>query len=232
MDFEKRIFCFWMNEGDLPEIRKKNLELLTHNCGVPIVLITKYNLKSWVLTEYPLHPSFEFLSEVHKTDYLRCYFMHFYGGGYSDIKNVQGSWLAYFNFLHSTQNIDVVGYQERHPDHIANTMLDDFEPKDNSLLKQNYNLLIGCGAFICKPKTDFTKEWFDIVNQKLTNYYDLLKDNPAQNPRDHKTPFEPNNSKYPLYWSTILGNIFHPLSYKYRDRIFRELHYPIMTNYR
>ena len=126
MDFNTKIFCFWMNDGELPEIRKKNLQRLSLNCGVPVELITKYNLNDWIIENEPLHPSFEFLSEVHKSDYLRCYFMHHYGGGYSDIKNVQGSWVGFFNFLESTDKFDVIGYQEQHPDHIANTMLDDF----------------------------------------------------------------------------------------------------------
>jgi hypothetical protein len=231
MDFNKKVFCFWMNDGELPEIRKKNLQLLSLNCGVPVELITKYNLNDWIIENEPLHPSFEFLSEVHKSDYLRCYFMHHYGGGYSDIKNVQGSWVGFFNFLVSTDKFDVIGYQEQHPDHIANTVLDDFEPFDNEVLKENYNLLIGCGAFICKPKTSFTEEWFELVNKKLSQYYDLLKSNPAQHPRDHKKPNTISPSNYPLYWSGILGNIFHPLCFKHRNRIMRELHYPIMSNY-
>jgi len=230
--FTNRIFCFWMNDGDLPEVRRRNLNLLISNCGVEVQLITKYNLSDWILEESPLHPSFEFLSEVHQSDYLRCYFMHHYGGGYSDIKNVHGSWIGFFKFLKNTDKFDVVGYQEQHPDHIANTMLDDFEPTDNSTLKMNYNLLIGCGAFICKPKTNFTSEWLSKVTEKLSQYYELLKKNPATHPRDHRHPSTPSSEvKYPLYWSGLLGNIFHPLSFKYSDRIIRELHYPIMHNY-
>ena len=52
-----------------------------------VILITPEKLNKYILNEHPLHPSYYYLSEVHKSDYLRTYFMRFYGGGYSDIKN-------------------------------------------------------------------------------------------------------------------------------------------------
>jgi hypothetical protein len=59
------------------------------------------------LPEYPLHPAFKYLSYVHKSDYLRSYFMHFYGGGYADIKKYSSNnnWKECFNLLNSNTDI-------------------------------------------------------------------------------------------------------------------------------
>ena len=53
-------------------------------------------LDKYILQEHPLHQSFNYLSETHKADYLRTYFMRFHGGGYSDIKKTSGSWIDSF----------------------------------------------------------------------------------------------------------------------------------------
>lgn len=55
-----------------------------------IVLITPNNLANYV--KEPLHEAFSYLSLTHKADYLRCYFMHYFGGGYTDIKAHFKSW--------------------------------------------------------------------------------------------------------------------------------------------
>ena len=67
--------------------RKKCLDSIKQNIGVKVILITPNNLDKYILKDYPLHKSYKYLSEVHKSDYLRTYFMHHYGGGYTDIKN-------------------------------------------------------------------------------------------------------------------------------------------------
>lgn len=53
---------------------------------IPFHLITLDSLPPWIDPEIPLHPSFDHLSTIHRSDYLRCYFMHVHGGGYTDIK--------------------------------------------------------------------------------------------------------------------------------------------------
>lgn len=82
----KKIYCFWLNEEDMSDNRKVSLENLTNISECEVVLIDKYTLPNYILPEYPLHEGYEYLSEIQKSDYLRCYFMHHYGGGYSDIK--------------------------------------------------------------------------------------------------------------------------------------------------
>lgn len=76
-----------------PTIAKEATKvLLTKNSGVEVKLITPKNLNNYLLPDFPLHPAYDYLSLVHKSDYLRCYFMHFHGGGYSDIKPNYKNW--------------------------------------------------------------------------------------------------------------------------------------------
>ena len=69
-------------------------------------------------------------------------------------------------------------------------------------------------------------------------YYEDLKKNPAKYPRESRngSPIPSweggkQNTKYPLLWSEILGNINFPLQIKYINHIKQLLPKPIETNY-
>ena len=70
---------------------------LRRSVGVPLHLVTSDNLKQYVLPGYPLHPAFNFLTPVHKSDYLFGYFSHHVGGAFHDIKQPFGNWTPYFD---------------------------------------------------------------------------------------------------------------------------------------
>ena len=74
--------------------------------------------------------------------------MNFYGGGYSDIKCTTGSWKQHFLNL---QNSDkwICGYKEIKKGGVACPSL-----------RKKWKFLIGNGAYICKPQTPMTKEWY------------------------------------------------------------------------
>lgn len=82
--------------------RRRSITSLQAVAGVPVVLVTPENLPQFIQPNAPLHPAFEYLSLVHKSDYLRCYFMHHLGGGYSDIKPCRHNWLASFEQLEAS----------------------------------------------------------------------------------------------------------------------------------
>ena len=48
--------------------------------------MTPANLQDWVVAGHPLHPAYNDLSLVHRSDYLRAYLLHHHGGGYCDLK--------------------------------------------------------------------------------------------------------------------------------------------------
>lgn len=153
--------------------------------------------------------------------------MHYYGGGYSDIKLTSGSWHGAFKAIED-DNILMCGYPEfshyqiAHPEYVA-----------------YWNLLIGCGGFICKPRTKLTAEWYNRTKEIVISKTDLLKQFPATHPQECSEGngidgIQPHGvkSNYPIEWNEILGRILHPLVFQYRYYISRTVPQPIIHNYR
>lgn len=209
---DKNIYCFWTGTNEMSNNRKRCFESICQNAGVPVKLITPDNLSDYILPRFPLHPAFKYLSSVHKADYLRCYFMHFYGGGYCDIKAITGSWIDCFDKINHSDKY-ILGYTELNEE--CSAYLDIFEPELKRDVKKKWPLLIGNCAYICRPQTKFTDEWFSEQNKRLDFYYEALKKNPAIDPMGQ-------GNDYPIPWQRILGAIFHPLCLKYHDRIIHD----------
>lgn len=209
---EKVIYCFWTGSNEMSEKRKQCLDSIINNSGVPVKLITPENISEYILSEYPLHPAFQFLSSVHKADYLRCYFMQFYGGGYCDIKAIRGSWVDCFSRFNNS-NKYIMGYPE--PNEECSAYVDIVEPILKKDVKNYWPLLIGNCAYICRPQTKFTYEWFTELNNRLDFFLNELKEHPATDPMGQA-------NGYPIPWQRILGAIFHPLCLKYHNKIIQD----------
>lgn len=217
-----KLYCFWTGSNPLTENRKNNLNTL-NNTGFDVKLITPNNLNNYILKEHPLHIGYQYLSETHKSDYLRCYFMNYYGGGYSDIKQINNSWLEQFEELMSSDNL-ACGYAEKSPGDIAYGTNENINQK----MKENYDKLIGNGCYIFKKNTPLTNEWYKQMMNKMDYIYDNLKKYPSKNVDQVYSDEYP----YPLQWNELLGQIFHPLVYKYNDKILKILPYVNTNNYR
>jgi hypothetical protein len=249
---EYKIYCWWLNEENMSENRQNSLNNLRSVTECDIIFINNKNLNDYILPNYPLHEGYQYLSEIQKGDYLKGYFMHHYGGGYSDIKKTLGSWIQFFDDLNSDESLYLIGYGEREPGHIArlenctlnptksvycldNTINEDGTEWSSKQIVQNWSYLVGNGAFICKKNTPFTNDWWNGLNEKMDGYLEQLKKFPSKwdrDARDHINPITGEKSKYPISWAVINGNIFHPLCLKYKNNIQKNLHYPIVTNYR
>lgn len=220
---DRVIYCFWTDDNPMSENRKKCLKSMTENCGVTIKLITPKELPSYIIDDYPLHPAYQYLSSVHKADYLRCYFMHHYGGGYCDIKLSSHSWSEAFNKLDKSNSI-FIGYPE-----IGWYGAAYLNTKDTNLandIKTYWRLLAGNGAYIFRPNTPFSQDWFSELNNRLDYFLEDLKKHPATD------PFGKENN-YPIPWAYINGNIFHALCLKYHKHIsFSKKIMPSFENYR
>lgn len=223
------IFGFWTANNPLTENREKSITSIKRNCGVEFKLITPTNLSEYEQSDHPFHPAFQYLSAVHKADYLRTYFMHFYGGGYTDIKPHTQSWRPLFKLLNCDPSAIALGYPENKPKDIAYTK--HFTPflgnkrKINRHIERNYKELIGNCAYIFKPRTSFTELWLTECERRLSLSLSDLKRNPGN--------LYGNNPGYPLPWNSILGQIFHPLCLAFKEQIMTaETIRPICTNYR
>jgi FkbM family methyltransferase len=219
----KTIYTFWNGSSPLSESRITNLNLLQNISQCNVHFILEKDISEYILTTEPLHPAFTYLSATHKADYLRTYFLHFYGGGYSDIKNPTGSWIEMFEEIENSGEEEEIlgcGYTEIGEYGVA-----------HSDYKTEWQKLIGNGAYIFKPNTTFTKEWYSTMLHLLDTKIVVLREYfLACYGNIH--PQASSEDGYPIGWNEMLGQIFHPLVYKYHTRILHTLPCPEFTNYR
>ena len=218
------IYCFWTGDNEMSVNRKKAFDSLVADSGVEVRLITRDNLGEYILAEDPLPSCFPMLSDVHKADYLRTYFMHHYGGGYSDIKSPTHSWTESFDLLDADSSCWLLGYRELSYKDVGNAHIRDKALKRD--LWVYHKNLVGNGAYICRPGTPFTEEWLNEAKRRLEELTPALYQHPALDPYG-------KNADYPIPWTYVLGEIFHPLCLKYHDRVLVDNNlFPILYNYR
>lgn len=192
---EEKVYCFWTDDNPITPNRQKGLETMRENLGVPICFLDKKGIEERILPEAPLHPAYKYLSAVHKSDYLRCYFMHHFGGGYADIKPYSryNNWKRCFDYINKFPEVEIVGSHEV-PNGAA--LLENRNPIDTEKL-------LCTSFFICKPHTEFTQEWYSLLLSKMEEKKEELQKNPAL------SPF--GGERYPLRWAELLGEIYHSL---------------------
>lgn len=203
---EKIIYCFWTGINPMTPNRIKNLELMKSITECNVKLITPAELQSYILPEHPLHEAYQYLSETHKADYLRTYFMNFYGGGYMDIKRPLGAWSNAFKDMIDQPDKYINGYPELGPDSIGH-------PSAVPL----WNKLVGNCAYICRPHTPLTEKWYTEMLRLLDGKLPALRLNPAKNPQDCAE----SKTGYPIEWNEMLGRIFHRICAEYVDNIIQ-----------
>lgn len=201
----EKIYIFWTGTNEMPPHRKKGLQSLIEKSETEVIFITPDNLSEFILPDVPLHPAYEHLSLVHRSDYLRCYFMHHYGGGYADVKTYLHSWKPAFKKLNRNKDKYILGYRERSEVGVARIggkIYDD--------MKKHHPLLIGNGSFICKPNTPLTLEWHNEQLNRLNHFLpDLIRHSAGE-------------GEYPIPYTGLQGDIFHPLILKYRSYLLQD----------
>lgn len=200
----------------MSEARRDCLAQMKEVVGVPVRLVTQADLPTILHPDYPLHPAYPYLSETHKADYLRTYWMHVYGGGYSDIKRQTGSWGEAFRRLRDSDAY-LSGYREGGEGAIACREV-----------AHDWASLIGNCAYICKPGTPLTTAWFTRMNALLDTKLDALQRHPATFAQDCAE----RGGGYPLEWNEMLGRIFHSVCHGVRDRIAYDVPIVQFTDYK
>jgi hypothetical protein len=204
-------------------------------------LITSRNLGRWIVPEHPLHEAYEYLSPVHRSDYLRPYFMFHHGGGYGDIKEQVQSWLPAVDRLLESSWLIGAGYREVRGGIVSlqsNRVLGNVyvlnQPVPALAAKFVTNsmralrpLMIGNCAYYFKPRSSFARLWLAEAERRLDLLLPELRKHPATQVRDRQG----SESGYPVPWSFILGDIFHPLSLGYIPFLARNLPAPSFTDY-
>lgn len=199
---DKNLYCFWFGR-EMSDVRKSSLASLKQT-ELDIILITDKNLNDYIVE--PLHPGYKYLIPQHKADYLRCYFMHFYGGAYADIKATTGSWLQSLQDLENSDSWFMGFY---HPHAVF-----DCGSYDH-LLESHYKDRMADQGFILKPNTPLTKDWYNLLIVEMDkNYKELAK-----------------KEGYALRYHQILLEILNPLWAIYSDKLIRTLPPLICENY-
>lgn len=221
----KVIFTIWFGNS-FSANRNKQLKSLIKTSKCNVININENNIH---LLKYPIHKSFIYMSSIHKSDYLRCYLMYHYGGGYSDIKSTSDSWIKCFDDLQRDTNLYAIGYNcDGIPSKCDAGENYDIELHNNLML--NIKNLIGVGFFIFKKNTSLVNEWWLELNNRLDFFNDELKKNPAKYDRESKcgAPIPrweggKLNTNYPIYWNYILGHILYPIYLKHIGHIKKSI---------
>lgn len=238
---QRRLFCFWTGENEIPEIRRTSIESLSKT-GLEVHLVTKGRLGEYIDTAN-LHPAFPALNLAHRSDYLRAYFMHHFGGAYCDVKRVETSWLSLFNQIEQNDSLWGGGYREVNRHGVAN-IYQSAVLQRRSLphrvmarvrwrwLQLNYKRLIGNTGFIFKPRTPLTMRWWNEVNRRLDSLEPELRMHPATRPKERMGAlYAGERSQYPVPWSYLQGDILHPLTLRYRSHLLKTLPKPDSSSY-
>ena len=192
----------------MPPKRLECFEKLAETTECDIVCVTSSNIHQFILPEHPLHEAYPYLSETHKADYLRCYLLHFYGGGYTDIKLQSGSWKQAFDDLTNSDAM-VNGYVLEYGHH-APSCVDYWEQ------------LIGTNAIMCKPMTPFTQLWYTSILEVLDDHLEELRKHPATYPQAAKW----DGNGYPLEWTATNSDIFHKAVVEFLPFVLRTIPRP------
>jgi hypothetical protein len=209
---DKTIYIFWTEANELTPRRKNNLQIIKDRCGVELKFLQDKEIYEYELPEHKFHEAYKYLSATAKSDYLRSYFMNFYGGAYCDIKRAEWDWNPYFDQLINSDDW-IIGYTVSCDIDVAIELNDP----NYQTMKDSWQELIGAGAMICKPNTPLTKYWFKIMTDILDQKLDLLKKNPAKHVRD-KLGWV-TDSGYPLRWSEIGPETFMKSCFKFKDKL-------------
>lgn len=218
------IYQFWTGDNQISKNRLNAFNYSKEHFNIPVKLLYKDDIQKMILPEYPLHPIYNYLSHNHKSDYLRSYFMNFYGGGYSDIKyfSTNNNWKQCFDYINNHQQIDIIGVK----DIIKNLIQYEIQCNNTNKYKRHiydptyYNSidtlkLLSNGWFIVRPHSKFSEQWYKRVNKHCDQVFNIVKEHPATiNDTD---PYSTIYTQYPLRWSQLQCEIFHQLCYDFYD---------------
>lgn len=200
------MFCFWTGANALTPPRVRALQVLRAvNPDLDVRLITPEDLPTYIIPEAPLHPAYPYLSLVHRSDYLRAYFMHHHGGVYCDLKEMWQPWRPLVDRANAAPHVWACGPAE--PRSGSSAPLPGVFGRDQ---RTHFSRILFQAAFAFKPGSPWTQAWLDEVERRLNYFAGLLESHPAQDPFGE-------TGGYPVPWYALLSEVAAPLSLVYSD---------------
>ena len=204
--FPERVFVVWTGDNPMSANRTKGLNLIERRLGLPLVLVTPANVDDWVVPGHPLHPSYEHLSLIHRSDYLRGYLMHHHGGAYVDVKQPLGSWEAPFQKMALDPDAWATSYQTTQANWIGK-----LRGRLGRDILVHYRLMFGKSGFMMRSHTPLTAAWMRQMH--------VLMDEVADDLAAHPGGVYGDASDYPLSWTDLLGRVLDPLTLKHLPHV-------------
>lgn len=230
------IWCYWEGE-EMSGNRKVSFEYLKKNIGVPLGLISPSNLSLFIKENHPLPKSFNKLSIVHRSDYIRTYLMHHYGGGWHDIKATEVSYKEVWQEFANT-DIWIVGKKESKKGAAKTT------DQQGLYMPNYYQDLISVPSWVARPNTLLSKSILECLERIISENANQLNKHPAKHPREKKLIvgnmikrgfdilkfiYQKRSLHYPLEW-TLFGSAFHPYILKYKKHVSYKLPFDTIKN--
>jgi len=212
------LFVLWTGHNEMSEARRAGVEAIRRiNADLEVRLVTPDNLDEHLVPDHPLHPAYELLSLVHRSDYLRCYLMHHVGGGYTDVKRPHHPWSPVWAEFEDPE-VWMVGQPEVDSDLVAN-----LHGRLGRDVRQQFARLSINSSFVMRPRTPLTAEWYDEVQRRMDYYSRDLERFPAVDPMG-------TSGGYRVTWIALQSQVLHPLQLKHLshvrtdDRLTVDLH--------
>ncbi len=212
------VYICWFGET-ISKNRLDGLKTLINNIKIPYLLITDDNVYDYQVSGEPYHKCFKYLSGNHKSDYIRSYMLHHYGGAYHDIKYRYSDWIGQWTDFNDN-NIWIKTRPERYPSWVGY----DIDNPSTKWIQSKYNELGTMGWVICRPRTPYTGELLDKINKTLNKHENNLTKNPSiksggyYSDKPFDKVYDPTNM-YPMRWLELMGEHYHLLMYKYKDHL-------------
>lgn len=219
------LWTLWVGDDAIEEStvhgpRKAHLDRLD-DVDIEHRHVTLSNLHAVNISSDPIHPEItaQHLSGIHKGDYMRSYLMYHFGGAYTDIEGgISLGWARFFDDFRS----DAWVYGAREPTRGGVACHPQKLPRlrmhgNCAPIKNSYKMLLHNQAYIFRAHSPLAREWLDENNRQLDDLAESLRLHPA--PTRGRCCLDEDPKGYPIRWAELHGEVFHPLSLKYTNRI-------------
>jgi hypothetical protein len=185
---------------------------------VQLKLITFDNFMEYEKPEWPYPEAVTMrpgLSGVHRSDYLRTYFMHNYGGCYHDVKPLPGPphLGKLIDELRSEPDTYLIGAPELAPGFV------DCDPEYATKLNvtcvnlhHHWKHLFSNGMYMARSHTEMSRTWLTILDERLADKLPQLRKHPSPVPGRCCLPGTPRQG-YPFIWVEIHGQVSQSCSH-------------------